>query len=34
VRVNGRPITPGQRTPLRPGDELDLGTVGARFEVQ
>jgi len=34
VRVNGRPIAPGQRTPLRPGDELDLGTVGARFEVQ
>jgi FHA domain-containing protein len=32
VRVNGRPVT--RRAPLAPGDELDIGTVQAQFEVQ
>jgi hypothetical protein len=31
VRVNGRPVHGSH--PLRPGDQLDVGTVDARFEV-
>jgi hypothetical protein len=34
VRVNGRPIAQGRPAPLQAGDELDIGTVDARFEVQ
>jgi pSer/pThr/pTyr-binding forkhead associated (FHA) protein len=34
VRVNGRPVEQGRPAPLRPGDQLDIGTVDARFEVQ
>jgi hypothetical protein len=34
VRVNGRPIEQGRPAPLQAGDQLDIGTVDARFEVQ
>jgi hypothetical protein len=34
VRVNGRPVEQGRPAPLQAGDQLDIGTVDARFEVQ
>jgi hypothetical protein len=34
VRVSGRPVPQGRSAPLRAGDQLDIGTVDARFEVQ
>jgi pSer/pThr/pTyr-binding forkhead associated (FHA) protein len=34
VRVNGRDLRPNEPQPLNAGDQLDVGTVDARFEVQ
>jgi hypothetical protein len=34
VRVNGRDLRPNEPHPLQAGDQLDVGTVDARFEVQ
>jgi len=34
VRVNGRDVRPNDPQPLNAGDQLDVGTVDARFEVQ
>jgi hypothetical protein len=33
VKVNGRPLQPHEPHALAPGDQLDVGTVDARFEV-
>ena len=33
VRVNGRDVRPNEPHPLQPGDQVDVGTVDARFEV-
>lgn len=33
VRVNGRDVPSGRSSALQPGDELEIGTVPARFEV-
>jgi hypothetical protein len=34
VKVNGRDLRPNDPHPLNAGDQLDVGTVDARFEVQ
>jgi hypothetical protein len=34
VKVNGQAVRPGEPHPVAAGDQLDVGTVDARFEVQ
>jgi hypothetical protein len=34
VRVNGRPLGPGEAAPLQGGDRIELGTVPVGFEVE
>ena len=34
VKVNGRELRPNDPHPVQAGDQLDVGTVDARFEVQ